>query len=952
MGASPSASPSASESASPSASESPSPSASPSASLSASPSASPSATPSEFIPALYGDVVLLFDIELDSATKYVATEDFYYNGQKYLGCVIPQSFSISRKEPDFFYGIAPPAEFSFSMQELTDDVNTPWIEVFATDEFRGRWIKVQRYTETEGLTFVGYSRINEASFDSTVEISTGITDRMLEKLIPVGTITTDLGGAGNSDTGLDIGNPINICFGLCRDVPLYNIRWDHSNHIYDWLIGYGPIQGVYESIADNFGVKRNGVLCASSLASNGYAVYTGSAWIRGSGGADEAEVYGTKAFIRFFNDQTDFHGVDTYTADVRGLTLGTVQANRSFATCCYNLLTNATWGLGDDANAASFTAAGSTLSTANGFFCDGAITSQEAASSIIDALLMPMRSYLQRNESKEWEITVMEPDTARFRFGFNDGHYNNIVSCGPMKTIPADSIISTITAHYDLGLDRAYQTSDEKNRKHFAEITHEIDADFGIDQVFELRFVREEDTAVKFVSWITNNMIYSNVTMDLTLDMSGREVRLGDVLYLDIPQRYLQNNDWRVCGISYNEQDVYKVTVRPHDNDMFNDVAMSATSAWSPSYWYSGIYEVPYVTVSPIPGEAMFQTIEDAVDNLPAWARRIVLLKGLYELTGPINFPDRDLEIVGESKLEVVVENNDEDHCFVMEFDDRACGISNMSIISTNATSGSHMIHVDGDIKLKVDNVYIDCQHVDDVGIYVTGMSGDSAAARITDCEILDGTYGVQTEYCALVYITRCSFESQVRAMYIYYCENVSVIDNSVIEFSNFGISVYYSGIDYWENNVSPSIIISNNRVFSTVDECDQCIHVDESTKASVLGNYCEITVAPTSNTAIGIYFVNSTDSVVNSNTVKINNDSEVDNFGICMGAEVDRVAVNGNYVDMVAAHNEAGYKDYNYYFSNTSDACNGKGNVAYQYGVICQDVSGNNTIEVNNTDY
>lgn len=393
------------------------------------------------------DPVLFFDIELDGGTQYVATKDFYYNGTKYRGCVIPESFSFSESVPELFYGIRTPIEFSFGMASIDDGVNDTWDELAAVEEFRGRAVKVQLYSDLDRVRFIGYGRINSVKFGTTVSVSVSKRPNMLDAILPRDVVTTDLFHA----TAKDLGVPVSICFGHCRDVVCPNIRWDEANDIYDFLIGYGTIEGIDETPASNLGVKRAGVLAATSTLDTvkGYYIYDGSAWIRGDG-VTEATVYAGYAFIRWrVNQWSHTNGIDQVTADVKGLELGGASANRNFITCIQNLLTNTTWGMSKSIDSTTFTAAATTISNANGFYCDGHISGQRTVESILMDLLMPARAYIEKGSDREWEITVDETGTSVLNAGDGDGHYDNCRVEG-LETIPADQIVSKIRLHYDM----------------------------------------------------------------------------------------------------------------------------------------------------------------------------------------------------------------------------------------------------------------------------------------------------------------------------------------------------------------------------------------------------------------------------------------------------------------------------------------------------------------------
>lgn len=374
--------------------------------------------------------VILMEIQLDGGTEYVATRDYYYSGNKYRGGLL--NVVVNQELTNLFYGVIKPTGFKARLANIDDNVNSTWDEIAATEEFRGRWCKATRYDPTDGADVIGYGKISEVNFADEVEIYIG-GDTVLQTKLPQDVITTD----GFSDTALDLGKPVNICFGKCYDVPLWNIQNDTTNDYYDYLIGYGPIEGLDETFASNLGVKRDGVMVPSTE----YTLYDGS----------QGSPFSGYAFIRFTVEQVDNNHYCSFTADVKGLTFGSSPAamNRNFIDCIEQILTDSTWGLNDSVDSTTFTSAASTISNGNDFYCDGAITDQRTAESVLNDLLFPSRAYLERGSDGEWEIYVDTTGSSSMTLGENDGQYNNCHLRGGLRTIPADQIVSEVTVQYD-----------------------------------------------------------------------------------------------------------------------------------------------------------------------------------------------------------------------------------------------------------------------------------------------------------------------------------------------------------------------------------------------------------------------------------------------------------------------------------------------------------------------
>ncbi len=385
----------------------------------------------------------------------------------------------------------------------------------------GRYFMLSEFEEPLKFEFRG--KIVDYRIGDTVELTMESRDDwILDTLLPLDVVTTDEFTA----TAIDLGEPVNICFGKCRNVPLRNIQNDTGTDEYDYLVGYGIVQGLWVDHANGIGVKRDGVLVDTSE----YTFYDGS-----------QATYSGYAFLRFTAEQMDFSGgFHKLTADVYGLEMGSMAMQRNFATVIGNLLSNTTWGLGDDINAVSFAAGATALDTITDMYCDGAVTKQQQARDILNELLFPARATVERNADGEWEIEIDGTGASVLSLGDNDGYYDN-AEIGDVSITPSNDALKTAIAQYSLNpLDEDMP---------FKEVNIGVHT-FGVVRTYSLPFVLEDVTAEKVLSYLKNRSLYSDRRVPVSIGMEGRDLSRGDVVTLHKPIRLLSADTFKIERIT------------------------------------------------------------------------------------------------------------------------------------------------------------------------------------------------------------------------------------------------------------------------------------------------------------------------------------------------------------------------------------------------------------------
>jgi len=459
---------------------------------------------------------------------------------EYRGDII-EDVEVSRSLPDLFYGVQQTDPITIRLANADNGVDPTWDEIAAEEELRGLRMVLSR----DNFTFVAAGKIT----DYTLGLEASITmeprdDEVFEALIPAGVVTTDLFTA----TAMDIGKPIPINLGYCKNVPCPNIQNNTDDDYYDYLIGYGTVESLWIDHAAGRGVKREGVLVTESE----YTFYDGS----------QGSPFAGYAFIRFVKIQKGFSGQYLkITADVKGLELDESTADRSFVNQIEAIISNATWGLSESVNAVSFVTAAAALPTTL-WKCDISLNEQCKARDYLDDLLFACHSWIEKNSAGEWEITVDGTGSSVLSLGENDGYYNNCdcLACG---VTPSSNAIKTAYVRYDNG---------EK------QISLAVHTTFGIDRTYELPCVIDDDTAKKILSYIYGRATYADKKLQLSCTSEASTVLPGDIITVTIPARNISAVTYRVTGTSRSLSE-YILDCEVYDSAIFDDQVISAPTA-------------------------------------------------------------------------------------------------------------------------------------------------------------------------------------------------------------------------------------------------------------------------------------------------------------------------------------------------------------------------------------
>lgn len=508
------------------------------------------------IPSAYSPTIRI-TIYLDGRTlRFAFIKDDYDSNHNYYKRTVLTCPEITTEMPDIFWGVEQVSDVTIELSAADNVVDDTWYEILAAEEVRGRWVKIERYDPTDGTNLEFRGKIDSIELSSTVRITIrSRDDEILDTLLPLHTVTTDL----FTTTAVDLGAAVNICIGHCVNVPLRNIKNDLVNNHYDYLIGYGPIEGIWLD-------ATHGVRCPNTTAQVKLVPAAEYTLLNNT-------VYPGYAVLRFTVEQRDHTlAFRQLTADVKGLTMGGATAERNFATVTKNILTNTSWGLSDNADADGFTTAASQLDAIGNMYCDMAITSQRMARDVLNEILPVARAALERGDDGEWEIQIDVAGAKVKSFGEVDGYHNNCEVLSISKT-PAKQAIKNLTVQYAI---------DESNTdKPYYELSIAVNTGFGVDKTERLACVLEHDTAINVLSYKKNRSIYGDDKVSLRCGLEARLLRRGQIIGLTAPLKGISTEiSLKIQRITKELSEFY-LDCYSYDAHIYDTEVVVAPTAWT-----------------------------------------------------------------------------------------------------------------------------------------------------------------------------------------------------------------------------------------------------------------------------------------------------------------------------------------------------------------------------------
>ena len=490
----------------------------------------------------------------DEQVNRYATRDYHDPWHRFYQGTLQNAPELRQKLDDLYFGIEDSSPLSVKLANADGE----WDQIAQDRDLRTAWVVLKYQDGDSGIAFQWRGRIVEYDISATTATLRAEMrdDESLDAELPKDSIK----GETFRTDARDYGEPIPICIGHTWSSPCPNIRYDVGEGIYDYLIGYGPIEGLQESKLDGLGVKRDKVL----VDPEEYTLYDGT----------QDDPYPGYAFIRFSEAQEDFAGKrHNITADVKGLVMGGSTAERNFANVLRHLLTNETWGIGDKIDTTTFRQAEADLPTTD-FLCDGAITRKQSARDIVNDLLFPMRARLERDYAGYWRVYVDKAKDSVASFGDADDYWDNC----ELQRVSATSLkeaFKTVTVKYGKE-DLPWLLNEEQG---LYELSYTARS-YGVDKVFErqCRFFKEHATAKKVLSYIAQRSIYSDRRATIRCGTEARQRQGGEVITLYAPKRKINGEAYLIEGVRKDGLASYVLELRGYSDAIYDDLSLPAPS--------------------------------------------------------------------------------------------------------------------------------------------------------------------------------------------------------------------------------------------------------------------------------------------------------------------------------------------------------------------------------------
>jgi len=482
-----------------------------------------------------------------SATYRKSTRPVVISGVAYNGGIITFP-DLQEDLPDITIGVDTGRSVRVRLTNVDNGIDDTWTEIVAAEELRGRQAKLSAYDEQTATTiFLMRGTIANWEDDGesfNIEISAR-EDVRLATLLPQKLITTDEFTA----TAMDVGAPINVVLGYKVGVPLYNIQNDRGNDYFDYLIGYGPIEGLMDS-ASWMGVRykdKRGKITASQ-----YTLYDGT----GTSAAYIAlgsDPYPGYAWIRFRLEQYSWQGYLNIVADIKGLLMGGASAQRDPIMSIKHVLTNSTWGLGDTADATSFSNASTALAaiaTALGktFTCDGILSSQRQALDILNDMCLAFRCYLFRGADGEWEIGIVSNGASVLSLYENEPGKGTNCTVKRRWARDVNDCTKTLTLHYDM---------DKPGGPYI--IRETVRTDYGVDKLVQLPFIGTHDSAFCVLDYLDEHEEYTNEFIEVEGGPELKSLSRGQVFTLTSSRYGISAADYKVTSASKDHETKFTI---------------------------------------------------------------------------------------------------------------------------------------------------------------------------------------------------------------------------------------------------------------------------------------------------------------------------------------------------------------------------------------------------------
>ena len=429
-------------------------------------------------------------------TRY-ATRDLDVAGAFYHGRVVGEP-AVDQAFFDSFFGVTEVTTVRVRLANADQDLDT-----LHTADPRGLRLTLTRYDAASATSVTEFTGRVSASRMGVgyVELEAVAPDlSVFEEPVPRGTVA-----AATFANAVDLGAVIPVVYGNVERHPCPYVNDDTTNNQYDYLVGRGAltVSALYRLTAD----KTLHLVAASE-----YTV--------------ETTRYSGLTTVRFTARQVDFNNAFyPMVATVTGLS-----AERNFARAVRTLLGDATYGLGQTVNAASFNAAEAqvdptTGTEVTGLYCDAALTQQVAASDVLRLMLLVRGMRLGSNAAGEWTLTV-DAQAADVRMTLRDGPgagERNLLSVGERTRPPLQDSVKQYRLQFRWDPVAGYRL----------EVSRTVHKGLGRDVVVAHPYLRDTTAADKVVHYLARREIYGGEEVTVEASQEARKVVPGERVTLD-----------------------------------------------------------------------------------------------------------------------------------------------------------------------------------------------------------------------------------------------------------------------------------------------------------------------------------------------------------------------------------------------------------------------------------
>jgi hypothetical protein len=410
--------------------------------------------------------------------------------------------TIDRRLMNVFWGITEIADVTFSLSNA-DGLLTA---LFTGGDIREQPITITRYDLASGIIAEEYhARISSIGLvDGTIVITASSPALTLfEQLVP-----SKLIDKTTYPKAVSVDVPIPVIFGNVSQAPLPYICDDTLINQYVYVVGYGVI--------DVSAVYRDGP--NETLVTITTAEYSVS-----------TTLYPGMTVVVFPIRQINFFGgFHLIFADV-------LAPSRSFVNAIQQVITDTTWGLGQQIDAGTFATAEQDLLDFSGMFCDGVVGAQAQAQDLLRLLMIVRGMRLGFNNANQWTLVVDKVPPSikmRMRDGTGDGE-RNIQQAGQRQLVHTTDAISLYKIKYRLNFPKGGTSAA------FDFTQSRIVNGFGKETVLEHPFIRDHETADRVCDYLAKREKFSQDSCDFEITQEARQIREGDLVEVTyVPNGY------------------------------------------------------------------------------------------------------------------------------------------------------------------------------------------------------------------------------------------------------------------------------------------------------------------------------------------------------------------------------------------------------------------------------